>query len=61
MTLTGYAGVLLATLAAAYLTGWRRGLFLPVALAAGIVMTGLCVVQLVAGAAVGRARRCCCC
>ena len=47
-TLTGYAGVLLATLSAAYLTGWRRGLLLPVALTAGIVMTVLCVVQLVA-------------
>ena len=39
MTLTGYAGVLLANFSAAYLTGWRRGLFLPVALAAGVVMT----------------------
>jgi hypothetical protein len=48
-TLTGYAGVLLANLSAAYLEGWRRGLFLPVALAAGIVMTGLGLVQLVAG------------
>jgi len=47
-TLTGYAGVLLATLSAAYLTGWRRGLLLPVALAGGIVMTVLCVAQLVA-------------
>ena len=49
MTFTGYAGVLLGNLAAAYLTGWRRGLFLPVALAAGIVMTALCVLELVAG------------
>jgi hypothetical protein len=49
MTLTGYAGVLLASFAAAYLTGWRRGLFLPVARAAGIVMAGLCLGQLVAG------------
>lgn len=49
MTFTGYAGVLIATLAAAYLTGWRRGLFLPVARAAGIVMAALCVVQLVGG------------
>jgi hypothetical protein len=48
ITLTGYAGVLLATLSAAYLTGWRRGLLLPVALAGGIVMTVLCVAQLVA-------------
>lgn len=49
MTLTGYAGVLLANLSAAYLEGWRRGLFLPVALAAGIVMIVLGLVQLVAG------------
>jgi hypothetical protein len=49
MTFTGYAGVLVGNLAAAYLTGWRRGLFLPVALAAGIVMTALCVLELVAG------------
>jgi hypothetical protein len=48
MTLTGYAGVLLANLSAAWLDGWRRGLFLPVALAAGIVMTALAVVQLIA-------------
>jgi hypothetical protein len=48
MTLTGYAGVLLANLAAAYLTGWRRGLFLPIALAAGVVMAALCLAQLVA-------------
>lgn len=48
MTLTGYAGVLLATLAASYLTGWRRGLFQPVALAAGIAMTGLALLQLLA-------------
>jgi hypothetical protein len=48
MTLTGYAGVLLANLSAAYLTGWRRGLGLPIALAAGLAMAGLCVGQLVA-------------
>ena len=48
MTLTGYAGVLLATLPAAYLSGWVRGLLLPVALTAGVVMTVLCVAQLVA-------------
>jgi hypothetical protein len=48
ITFTGYAGVLVANVAAAYLTGWRRGLFLPVARAAGIVMAGLCLVQLVA-------------
>ena len=48
MTLTGYAGVLIASTAATTLTGWWRGLFLPVALVAGVVMTLLCVVLLVA-------------
>ena len=48
MTLTGYAGVLLANTAAATLTGWRRGLLLPVALSAGVVMALLTIVQLVA-------------
>ncbi len=48
VTLTGYAGVLLATLATASLTGWRRGLFLPLALAAGVVMTALSVGRLLA-------------
>ncbi len=49
VTLTGYAGVLIANAAAAVLTGWRRGLFLPVALAGGIVMALLCIGQLVGG------------
>jgi hypothetical protein len=49
VTLTGYAGVLLANTAAAVLTGWRRGLFLPVALAAGTTMAVLCIGELVAG------------
>jgi hypothetical protein len=49
-TLVAYAGVLVASTAAADLTGWRRGLFLPVALAGGTVMALLCVVQLVADA-----------
>jgi hypothetical protein len=48
MTLTGYAGVLLVNTSAATLTGWRRGLFLPAALSAGVVMALLSVVQLVA-------------
>ena len=47
-TLTGYAGVLLATLPAVWLEGWRRGLLLPVAVAGGVVMTSLCVLQLLA-------------
>jgi hypothetical protein len=50
MTITGYAGVLLATLSANSLDGWHRGLLLPIALSAGVVMTALCVAQLVAGA-----------
>jgi hypothetical protein len=49
VTSTGYAGVLLASVAAAVLTGWRRGLFLPLALAAGTVMTALSVAKLLAG------------
>ena len=56
MTFTGYAGVLIATLAAAYLTGWQRGLFLPVARGAGIVMAALCLRATARRAAVGRAR-----
>jgi len=48
MALTGYVGVLVAAVAAAYLAGWHRGLFLPVALAGGVTMTVLTVVQLVA-------------
>ena len=48
-TAAGYAGVLLASAAAYGLSGWRRGFLLPAALAGGITMTGLAVVQLVAG------------
>ena len=48
MTLTGYVGVLLATIAAGYLSGLHRGLLLPVALAAGVTMAGLCAGQLIA-------------
>jgi hypothetical protein len=50
IVLAAYAGVLVANTAAASLTGWRRGLLLPVALTGGTVMTLLCVVQLVADA-----------
>jgi hypothetical protein len=49
LTLTGFAGVLMATLPANYLDGWHRGLFLPIALSGGVLMAGLCVLQLVAG------------
>ncbi|HEY0509354.1 MAG TPA: hypothetical protein VGD12_14960 [Blastococcus sp.] len=48
-TLTGYLGVLLATAAAAFLPGWRRGMLLPTALAGGGLMALLCVGRLVAG------------
>jgi hypothetical protein len=48
LAVTGFGGVLLATLPAAWLTGWRRGLFLPVTVAAGVVISGLCLVQLAA-------------
>jgi hypothetical protein len=48
ITATGYAGVLVATITSAYLTGWHRGLFLPVALAGGVTMIVLCVGRLVA-------------
>jgi hypothetical protein len=46
MTLTGYAGVLIANTAAATLTGWLRELLLPVALAGGSVMALLSIAQL---------------
>ena len=49
MTFTGYAGVLLATRPRAPCPAWRRGLFLPAALAAGATMALLCVAQLAAG------------
>ncbi|WP_448618627.1 SCO7613 C-terminal domain-containing membrane protein [Geodermatophilus sp. URMC 65] len=47
--LAGYTGVLIAAAAAALLTGWVRGLFLPAALAAGGTLVVLSVGQLVAG------------
>jgi hypothetical protein len=47
--LAGYTGVLIAAFAAALLTGWVRGLFLPIALAAGGTQVALSVGQLVAG------------
>jgi hypothetical protein len=48
MTLTGYAGVLIATVPAGYLSGSIRARYLPVALAGGITMAALCLVQLIA-------------
>jgi hypothetical protein len=47
--LTGFAGVVLATSAASFLSGWRRGLFLPMAVACGSTVTVLCLVALLAG------------
>ena len=45
----------------AMLTGWRRGLFVPVAVAAGIVMSGLVPGAARDRRALGGARACCCC
>ncbi|NEM04787.1 SCO7613 C-terminal domain-containing membrane protein [Geodermatophilus normandii] len=50
LPLAGWLGVLLASTAAALLTGWRRGLLQPAASAAGIVLVVLAVTQLVAAA-----------
>jgi hypothetical protein len=50
LPLAGWSGVLLMSTAAAVLTGWRRGLLLPAAVAAGSVLLGLAVVQLTAAA-----------
>jgi hypothetical protein len=46
---TGFAGVLLATVPSSLLTGWRRGLLEPVCVAAGTVLAALSVVHLAAG------------
>ena len=48
VAVVGFGGVLLATLPASALTGWRRGFFVPVTVAAGIVVSGLCIVLLAA-------------
>ncbi len=50
LPLAGWSGVLLMSVAAAVLSGWRRGLLLPAAVAAGSVLLGLAVVQLTAAA-----------
>ncbi|MFC4695641.1 SCO7613 C-terminal domain-containing membrane protein [Geodermatophilus arenarius] len=50
LPLAGWLGVLLASVAAATLTGWRRGLLLPAATAAGLVLVVPAVAQLVAAA-----------
>ncbi len=46
LPLAGELGVLLVSVAATVLTGWRRGLLLPAATAAGSVLVVLAVVQL---------------
>jgi hypothetical protein len=46
LTVAGYAGVLVANTAAALLSGWRRGLGLPLALAAGGGIAVLCTARL---------------
>ncbi|MGY1706989.1 SCO7613 C-terminal domain-containing membrane protein [Geodermatophilus sp. SYSU D00697] len=48
--LAGYTGVVVASVAAALLTGWPRGMLLPLAVAAGGTLVLVSVVQLVAGA-----------
>ncbi len=48
VAVTGFVGVLLATLPTSLLTGWPRGLLVPVTVAAGTVVTGLCVGRLAA-------------
>ncbi|SHG35157.1 hypothetical protein SAMN05444351_2336 [Geodermatophilus nigrescens] len=50
LPLAGWLGVLLMSVAAALLTGWRRGLLLPAAYAAGGVLVVAAVAQLVAAA-----------
>ncbi|MGY2085340.1 SCO7613 C-terminal domain-containing membrane protein [Blastococcus sp. SYSU DS0539] len=49
VAVAGFAGVLVAALAAGELSGWRRGLFLPVALGGGVLLAALSIVRLVAG------------
>ncbi|WP_155858927.1 SCO7613 C-terminal domain-containing membrane protein [Candidatus Blastococcus massiliensis] len=49
VAVAGFAGVLGATLAAGGLSGWRRGLFLPVALSGGVLLAVLSVGRLLLG------------
>lgn len=49
VAVAGFAGVLVAATAAAELSGWRRGLFLPVALTGGVLLAVLSVLRLVHG------------
>jgi hypothetical protein len=50
VAVAGFAGVLVSALAAGELSGWKRGLFLPVALSGGVLLAALSVGRLVAGA-----------
>lgn len=45
----GFAGVLVAATSAAGLSGWRRGLLLPVALTGGVLLAALSVLRLLDG------------
>ena len=46
LVLAGWLGVVVASTADVVLRGWWRGLLLPAAVAAGVTVTALCVVQL---------------
>ena len=49
VAVAGFAGVLVAATSAAELSGWRRGLLLPVALSGGILLALLSILRLVHG------------
>ncbi|WP_158544618.1 SCO7613 C-terminal domain-containing membrane protein [Blastococcus sp. TBT05-19] len=49
VAVAGFAGVLVAAVAAAELSGWRRGLLLPVALTGGVLLAVLSIARLVDG------------
>ncbi|MCF6743653.1 hypothetical protein E9529_05070 [Blastococcus sp. KM273128] len=49
VAVAGFVGVLVATVAAGVLDGWRRGLLLPAALTGGVLLAALSVLRLVAG------------
>lgn len=49
VAVTGFVGVLVAATAAAQLSGWRRGLLLPVALSGGVLLAALSVLRLLDG------------
>jgi hypothetical protein len=49
VAVAGFAGVLVATVAAGGLSGWHRGLFLPVALTGGVLLAVLSIGRLLNG------------